>query len=165
MNFLKDISPKNLNLALPKYVFFFNYCCCGKNCFQYFVNVYWAMLKGCAQYISMGWDPSILDLITIFVCKFGGFESTYFTLTLFDMIGICKHEKATLTRNTGFIVIGDWTQLKLQRGCINQSQTPCTNVILFNSALWFTFHSIFQKIIWPIWRYDSLNVHVCTSQY
>jgi hypothetical protein len=49
------------------------------------------MLEGHAQYISMGSNPSILDLITIFVRKFGGFESTYFTPTLFDMIGICKH--------------------------------------------------------------------------
>ncbi len=31
---------KNPNLSLPKYVFFFNSCYCGKNCFQYFVNVY-----------------------------------------------------------------------------------------------------------------------------
>ncbi len=47
---------KNLNLSLPKHVFFFNFCYCGENCFQYFVNVYWAMLEGHAQYIyiSMG---------------------------------------------------------------------------------------------------------------
>jgi hypothetical protein len=31
--------------------------------------------------------------------------------------------------------------------------------------LWFTFHNIFQKIIWPRWRCDSLNVHVCNPQY
>ncbi len=93
------------NLSLPKHVFFFNSCCCGENCFQYFVNVYWAMLEGHAQYISMGWNPSILDLVTIFVCKFGGFESTYFTPTLFDMIGICKHERAASARDTGLVVI------------------------------------------------------------
>jgi hypothetical protein len=56
-------------------------------------------------------------------------------------------------------------QLKLQKGYINQSQTSYINVMQFNNALWFTFHSIFQKIIWPIWRCDSLNVHVCTPQY
>ncbi len=32
------------------------------------------MSEGCAQYISMGWNPSILDLITIFVCKSGSFN-------------------------------------------------------------------------------------------
>jgi hypothetical protein len=96
---------KNPNLSLPKHVFFFNFCCCGENCFQYFVNVYWAMLEGHAQYISMGLNPCILDLITIFVRKFGGFESTYFTPTLFDMIGICKHERATSTGDTCLVVI------------------------------------------------------------
>jgi hypothetical protein len=35
----------------------------------------------------------------------------------------------------------------------------------FDNALWFTFHNIFQKIIWPIWICDLLNVHVCTPQY
>ncbi len=45
---------KNPNLSLPKLFFFFNSYCCGENCFQYFVNVYWAMLEGRAQYISMG---------------------------------------------------------------------------------------------------------------
>ncbi len=95
----------NPNLSLPKHVFFFNSYYCGENCFQYFVNVYWVMLEGCAQYISMGWNPSILDLITIFVCKFGNFKSTYFTPTLFDMIGICKHEKVTSTGNTILVVI------------------------------------------------------------
>ncbi len=96
---------KNPNLSLPKHVFFFNFCCCRENCFQYFVNVYWAMLEGHAQYISMGSNPSILDLVTIFVRKFGGFESTYFTPTLFDMIRICKHERATSTRDTSLVVI------------------------------------------------------------
>jgi len=96
---------KNPNLSLPKHVFFFNSCCCGENCFQYFVNVYWAMLEGCAQYKSMGWNPSILDLITIFVRKFGSFESTYFMPTLFYMIGICKHEKVTSAGNIGLVVI------------------------------------------------------------
>ncbi len=38
----------------PKHVFFLNFYCCGENCFQYFVNVYWAMLECRAQYISMG---------------------------------------------------------------------------------------------------------------
>ncbi len=63
------------------------------------------MLEGHAQYISMGWNPSILDLVTIFVCKFGGFESTYFTLTLFDMIGICKHERADSIGDTSLAII------------------------------------------------------------
>ncbi len=27
------------------------------------------------------------------------------------------------------------------------------------------FIAYFNKIIWPIWRCDSLNVHVCTPQY
>ncbi len=96
---------KNPNLSLPKHVFFFNYCCCGENCFQYFVNVYWAMLKGRAQYISMGWNPSILDLVTIFVRKFGDFESTYFTPRLFYMIGICKHERVASAGDTDLDVI------------------------------------------------------------
>ncbi len=94
---------KNSNLSFPKHVFFFNSCYCGENCFQYFVNVYWAMFEGCTQYISTGWNPSILDLVTIFVCKFGSFESTYFTLALFDMIGICKHER--LVGDTSLVVI------------------------------------------------------------
>ncbi len=63
------------------------------------------MLKGHGQYISMGWNPTILDLVTIFVPKFGSFESTYFTPTLFDMIGICKHERATSTGDTSLAVI------------------------------------------------------------
>jgi hypothetical protein len=63
------------------------------------------MLKGHAQYISMGWHLSILDLIAILVCKFGGFESTYFTPTFFDMIGICKHERSTSTEDTCLAVI------------------------------------------------------------
>ncbi len=63
------------------------------------------MLEGHAQYISMGSNPSVLDLITIFVWKFGGFESTYFTPTLFDMIGICKHEKATSIIDICLVVI------------------------------------------------------------
>ncbi len=63
------------------------------------------MLEGRTKYILMGWNPSILDLVTIFVCKFGGFESTYFTPTLFDMIGICKHEKAISIGNTGLAII------------------------------------------------------------
>jgi hypothetical protein len=63
------------------------------------------MLEGHTQYISMRQNQSILDLVTIFVHKFGGFESTYFAPTLFDMIGICKHERATSAGNTGFIVI------------------------------------------------------------
>ncbi len=96
---------KNSNLSLPKHVFFFNSCCCGENYFQYFINVYWAMLEGCAQHISMGWNPSILDLVTIFVHKFGSFESTYFTPTLFDMIEICKHEKATWVGDISLVVI------------------------------------------------------------
>jgi hypothetical protein len=94
---------KNLNFSLPKHVFFFNSCCCGG--FQYFVNVYWAMSEGCAKYISMGCNPSILDLVTIFVRKFGSFESTYFTPTPFDMIGICKHEEATSIEDTSLVVI------------------------------------------------------------
>jgi hypothetical protein len=40
-----------------------------------------------------------------FVCKFGGFESTYFTPTFFDMITICKHERASLAENTSLVVI------------------------------------------------------------
>jgi hypothetical protein len=96
---------KNPNLFMPKHVFFFNSYCCGEDCFQYFVNVYWAMLEGRTQYISMGWNPSILDLVTIFVCKFGNFESTYFTPTLSNMIGICKHERANSTGDTSLVVI------------------------------------------------------------
>jgi hypothetical protein len=46
-----------------------------------------------------------MDLVIIYVCKFGGFESTYFTPTLFDIIGICKHEWVTSTKNTSFVVI------------------------------------------------------------
>ncbi len=95
----------NPNFSLPKHVFFFNSYCCGKNCLWYFVNVYWVMLENHAQYISMGWNPSILDLVTIFVRKFGGFELIYFTPTLFEMIGICKHERATSTRDTSLVVI------------------------------------------------------------
>jgi len=63
------------------------------------------MFEGHAQYISMGSNPSILDLVTIFVQKFGGFESTYFTPTFFYMIGICKHERATSARDIGLVVI------------------------------------------------------------
>ncbi len=63
------------------------------------------MLEGYAQYISVGWSPNILDIVTIFVRKIGGFESTYFSPTHFDMIGIYKHEKATLARNIGFAII------------------------------------------------------------
>ncbi len=96
---------KTLIFSLPKHIFFFNFCCCGENCFQYFVNVYWAMLEGRAQYISMGWNPSILDLVTIFVCKLDSFESTYFTPTLFDMIEICKHERPASVGDTGLVVI------------------------------------------------------------
>jgi len=96
---------KNPNFSLPKHVFFFNSCCCGENCFQYFENEYWAMLEGHAQYISMGWNPRYLDLITIFVHKFGSFQSTYFTPTFFDMIGICKHEKVALVGYTSSVVI------------------------------------------------------------
>ncbi len=96
---------KNPNLSLPKHVFFFNSYCCGENCFQYFLNVYRAMLEGHKQYISMWWNPSILDLVTIFVCKFGGFKSTYFTPTLFDMITICKHERVALAKDTSLVVI------------------------------------------------------------
>jgi len=40
-----------------------------------------------------------------FVCKFGGFESTYFTPTLFDMIGIYKHEKVVSDGDTGLAII------------------------------------------------------------
>jgi hypothetical protein len=46
-----------------------------------------------------------LDLVTIFVHKFGDFESTYFTPTLFDMIGICKHEKAASAKNISLVII------------------------------------------------------------
>jgi len=46
-----------------------------------------------------------LDIVTIFVRKIGGFESTYFSPTHFDMIGIYKHEKATLAKNIGFAII------------------------------------------------------------
>ncbi len=46
-----------------------------------------------------------MDLATIFVCKFGGFVSTYFTPTLFDMIGICKHERAAVVGDIGLAVI------------------------------------------------------------
>ncbi len=67
--------------------------------------MYWAMLEGHTQYISMGWNPSILDLVTIFVCKFGGFESTYFTQTFFDMIGICKHDRVASVGGIGLVVI------------------------------------------------------------
>jgi hypothetical protein len=63
------------------------------------------MLEGCAQYISMGWNSSILDLVTIFVRKLGGFESTYFTPTLFDMIGICKHERVASVGDTCLAVM------------------------------------------------------------
>ncbi len=63
------------------------------------------MLEGRTQYISMGWNPSILDLVTIFVRKLGGFESTYFTPTFFDMIGICKHERVASVGDTCLVVI------------------------------------------------------------
>jgi len=46
-----------------------------------------------------------MDLVTIFVHKFGGFESTYFTPTLFDMIGICKHERVVSIKNINLVVI------------------------------------------------------------
>jgi hypothetical protein len=46
-----------------------------------------------------------LDLVTIFVRKFGGFESTYFTPTLFDMIGIYTHERVVSVGDTGLVVI------------------------------------------------------------
>jgi len=46
-----------------------------------------------------------LDLVTIFVRKFGSFESTYFTPTLFDMIGICKHKKVASIGDTSLAVI------------------------------------------------------------
>jgi hypothetical protein len=81
------------------------------------------------------------------------------------MIGICKQWEGYFSWKYKFGCYCCWNQLKLQRGCINQSQTSCINVIQFNNVLWFTFHKIFQKIIWPIWRCDSLNVHVCTPQY
>jgi hypothetical protein len=63
------------------------------------------MLEGHAQYISMGWNPSILDLVLIFVHKFGDFALTYFTPTLFHMIGICKHERAASVGNTSLAII------------------------------------------------------------
>ncbi len=63
------------------------------------------MLEGYAQYISVGWNPNIFNIVTIFVRNIGGFESTYFSPTHFDMIGICKHEKVTLARNIGFAII------------------------------------------------------------
>jgi len=123
------------------------------------------MSEGHTQYISMGWNPSILDLVTIFVRKFGDFESTYFTLTLFDMIGICKHDQAASVKNTSLDVI----ITKINWSCKWVASTNPKNFALtssnFDSALWFTFHNIFQKIIWPRWRCDSLNVHVCTPQY
>jgi hypothetical protein len=78
------------------------------------------MLEGCAQYISMGCNPSILDLVTICVCKFGGFESTYFTPTLFDMIGIYKHERPTSAKDTGLAII----VAKINRNC---KGVPSTN--------------------------------------
>jgi hypothetical protein len=55
--------------------------------------------------MSMGWNSSILDLITIFVRKFGSFESTYFTPTFFYVIGICKYERVILARNIGLAII------------------------------------------------------------
>ncbi len=55
--------------------------------------------------MSMGWNPSILDFVTIFVRKFGGFESTYVTPTFFDMIGICNHQRATSARDIGLTII------------------------------------------------------------
>ncbi len=58
------------------------------------------------MYISMGWNPSILDLVTIFVRKFGNFESTYFIPTLFDMIGIYKHERVASIGDISLVVIG-----------------------------------------------------------
>jgi hypothetical protein len=123
------------------------------------------MSKSHTQYISMRWNPSILDLITIFVRKFGGFESTYFTSTLFYMIGICKHERAATIWNIGFGVI----IVEINWSCKGIASTNPKLLALtssnFDSTLWFTFHSIFQKIIWPIWRCDLLNVYVCTPQY
>jgi hypothetical protein len=107
--------------------------------------MYWAMSKGCAQYISMGWNPSVLDLVTIFVHKFGNFESTYFTLTLFYMIGICKHEKIALAGNTSFGVI----IAEINWSCKGVASTSPKFLALtssnFDSVLWFTFHSIFQQ--------------------
>jgi hypothetical protein len=41
----------------------------------------------------------------MFVRKFGSFESTYFTPTLYDMIGICKHERAALVGDIGSTII------------------------------------------------------------
>jgi hypothetical protein len=46
-----------------------------------------------------------LDIVIIFVRKFGSFESTYFSPTHFDMIGICKHERVVLAKNIGFAII------------------------------------------------------------
>jgi len=40
-----------------------------------------------------------------FVRKFDDFKSTYFTSTLFNMIGIYKHEKVASTGNTGLVII------------------------------------------------------------
>jgi hypothetical protein len=47
-----------------------------------------------------------LDLVTIFVRKFGSFESTYFIPTLFDMIGIYKHERVASIGDISLVVIG-----------------------------------------------------------
>jgi len=75
------------------------------------------MLEGHTQYISVGWSPSILDIVNVLVRKFGSFESTYFSPTHFDTIGICKHESITLTRNIGFHII----VIKINWSYINQS--------------------------------------------
>ncbi len=107
---------KNHNFSLPKHIFFFNSCCEEKS-FQYFINVYSAMLEGHTQYILVGWSPSILDTVIILVRKFGSFESTYFSPTHFDTIGICKHEKAALATNIGFDII----VAKINWSYINQS--------------------------------------------
>jgi hypothetical protein len=48
-----------------------------------------------------------LDLVTIFVREFGNFETTYFTPTFFDMIEICKHEKAVSAGNASLVIIVD----------------------------------------------------------
>jgi hypothetical protein len=46
-----------------------------------------------------------LDIVIFLTRKFSGFESTYFSPTHFDTIGICKHEKAALARNIGFDIV------------------------------------------------------------
>ena len=63
--------------------------------------------SGLLQYASIGWNPSILDFVTIFVRSKGVFESMYLIDLLLYIIGMWRQANAASVGEIGLAIISE----------------------------------------------------------